>query len=337
MDAPTFSERAGWARRLGDGDLHRRLLSDVACLREVEAWRAGPAAELSGWVRVAAWNVQRGRRPPRLAARLRASGAGVCLLSELDSGMARTQNTDVADAIATDLGAGHVYGVEFVELGLGDETERREAAGAGNERGLHGNAIVSVAALGDPALVRLPDAGPGWFAADSPQPRVGGRVAVVARVSIDDVGVEVASTHLENRSDPAHRAEQMEVLLQAVDARSGGGPAIVGGDLNTLGATDAELFDRHLVRELRRMEPARFSWPVAHEPLFEVARAHGFEWTDANVAAPTTEHDAEGRPDHVPIRLDWLLVRGLVARRPAVVPAGGLSDHHLVSVGVRLP
>jgi len=37
------------------------------------------------------------------------------------------------------------------------------------------------------------------------------------------------------------------------------------------------------------------------------------------------------------IRLDWLLVRGLVARRPAVVPAGGLSDHHLVSVAVRLP
>jgi hypothetical protein len=35
--------------------------------------------------------------------------------------------------------------------------------------------------------------------------------------------------------------------------------------------------------------------------------------------------------------LDWLFVRGLVARRAAVVPAAGLSDHHLVSVGVRLP
>jgi hypothetical protein len=26
-----------------------------------------------------------------------------------------------------------------------------------------------------------------------------------------------------------------------------------------------------------------------------------------------------------------------VARRPAVIPAGGLSDHHAVAVGVRLP
>ena len=76
---------------------------------------------------------------------------------------------------------------------------------------------------------------------------------------------------------------------------------------------------------------------MAHEPLFDVARSYGFEWTDANVAAPTTEHDADGLPDRVPLKLDWLLVRGLVARRPAVLPAGGLSDHQGVTVGVRVP
>ena len=42
------------------------------------------------------------------------------LLSELDAGMARTQNLDTTRAIARDLGAGHAFGVEFVELGLGD-------------------------------------------------------------------------------------------------------------------------------------------------------------------------------------------------------------------------
>ena len=92
-----------------------------------------------------------------------------------------------------------------------------------------------------------------------------------------------------------------------------------------------------MVRALQRVDPTRFTWPVPHEPLFDVTRAHGFEWTQANVAAPTTDHDALGRPNHVPLKLDWLLVRGLVARRPAVAAAGGLSDHNLVSVGVRLP
>jgi len=335
MDTPTSSERARWAQAVGDADLHRRLLADLPCLHETEGRRARGA--LTGWIRVAAWNLQRGRRPEVLAARLRSTGAAICLLSELDSGMARTQNVDVPDAVAGGLGAGYVFGVEFVELGLGDEAEQRAAAGASNERGLHGNGIVSQAALRDPAVVRLPDPGLEWFGAGSSQPRVGGRMAVLAMVALDGVDVQIASAHLENRGNPEDRAEQMEVLLRALDARAPGGPAIVGGDLNTLGATYAQLFDRRLVRELRRAEPTRFSWPVAHEPLFDVARSYGFEWTDANVAAPTTEHDAAGLPDHAPLRLDWLLVRGLVARRPVVVPAGGLSDHHLVSVGVRLP
>ena len=55
--------------------------------------------------------------------------------------------------------------------------------------------------------------------------------------------------------------------------------------------TIAELFDRALVRAMRVEDPTRFTWPVAYEPLFEVARAYGYSWTDANVAAPTTEHD----------------------------------------------
>ncbi len=337
MDAPTRAERDEWAARLGDADLHRRLLADLPCLHRVEQRQAGPGEPLSGWFRVAAWNVQRGRRPAEVAGRLRAGGARVCLLSEVDAGMARTRNEDVARVIADETGSGYAFGVEFVELGLGDELEQRAAAGADNARGLHGNAIVSRVALGQPSVVRLPDANRGWFAADSPQPRVGGRMAVLATVALDGVDVQVASTHLENRSSPEHRAEQMEVLLRAVDDRADGGPAVVGGDLNTLGASYAELFDRALVRKLRAAEPSRFTWPIAHEPLFEVARSHGFTWTEANVAAPTTEHDAAGLPDFVPIRLDWLLVRGLVARRPAVLPAAGLSDHHLVSVAVRLP
>lgn len=340
MDTPTAEERAAWLGRVGEADLHQRLLAELPCLHQVAQGRADPPAAVAptGWLRVVAWNVQRGRRPPDLAARLRASGATVGLLSELDDGMARTENEDTTRAIASGLGAGtgYAFGVEFVELGLGDEAEQRAAAGRVNDRGLHGNAIVAPVRLDEPAAVRLPGSGPGWFAADSPQPRVGGRVAVLATVRLDGVPVELASTHLENRTDPGHRAEQLEALLDALDARSGG-PAVVGGDLNTLGASYAELFDPSLVRRLRREEPTRFTWPVRHEPLFEVARAHGFEWTDANVAAPTTDHDAGGRPDHVPLKLDWILVRGLVARRPAVVPAGGLSDHHGVAVGVRLP
>ncbi len=334
VQTPSALDRAAWAGRGGDTEFHDELLGSLACLHETEGRPPANGRDPRGWVRVVTWNVQRGRRPTELAALLEGCDPGIALLSELDSGMARTDNDDIPDVLAGALGAGYAFGVEFVELGLGDLLEQREAAGQENSRGLHGNAVVSPAEVVDPAVVRLP--GDGWFA-DPSQPRVGGRMAVLATVTIDGMAVQVASTHLENRTDAGHRAEQMEVLLRAVEERAEGGPAIVGGDFNTLGAGFEELFDRTRQRVLRATEPTRFTWPVAHEPLFEVAAAHGFAWNDANVAAPTTEHDARGLPDHVPLKLDWLLVRGLEARRPTVVPVGHLSDHRAVACSVRVP
>ena len=160
-------------------------------------------------------------------------------------------------------------------------------------------------------------------------------MAVVATVTIDGVGVQLASAHLENRTDAGHRAEQMEALLRrSTRVPEADRPSSAATSTRSAPPTPSCSTGPRCAPCGGR-DPTRFTWPVPYEPLFDVARAHGFEWTEANVAAPTTEHDAVGRPDHVPIKLDWLLVRGLVARRPAVVAAGGLSDHNLVSVGVR--
>ena len=163
-------------------------------------------------------------------------------------------------------------------------------------------------------------------------------MAMVGTIDVDGGPVAVASVHLESDSTADERATQLEVVLGALE---GDGPAIVGGDLNTFGATFAELADREVLRAMRTADPARFAWPVPYEPLFEAAAAHGFEWLDANLAAPTTHHLGDGSPHHHPLHLDWLLVRGLEARRPTVVPAVDpstgqrLSDHQLVAVSVR--
>ena len=339
MEAPSSRARDDWRAQLGDAGAHQRLLAELACLHQVDLHPSEAPVALSGWIRVAAWNVQRGRRPAAVAAALRSAGAELSLLSELDDGMARTQNLDAAGCIARDLGAGSAFGVEFVELGLGDEHEQRvQPPGPTNERGLHGNAVIAAALLEDAAVVRLPDVGVGWFAADSTQPRVGGRMAVLAAVRVDGTSVQIASTHLENRTErrAPRRADGGTVARRWKRVQTAARPSWVA--IATHWApTMRNSSTARVVRAMRVEDPTRFTWPVAYEPLFEVAQAYGYGWTDANVAAPTTEHDAGGLPDHVPIRLDWLFVRGLVALRPAVVPAGGLSDHHMVSVGVRLP
>jgi endonuclease/exonuclease/phosphatase family metal-dependent hydrolase len=335
-------DRTQWLAQVGEPTAHARIATGLALLHEVEQRPAPtPATPLEGWLRVAAWNVERGRRPDALAEVVRRTGAQLVLVSEADVGMARSGNVDVPGALAQALGMGSAYAVEFVELGLGDAAEQAAvlAAGGGtNDRGLHGNAILCTAPLTSTSVVRIELDGR-WFTPTTDQPRVGGRVAVVATVELDGEPLTMASVHLESASDPDDRAEQLATVLAAVD-EAGDDAAVVGGDLNTFGASFAELGSLARLHGLRAAEPTRFSWPVAHEPLFEVARAHGFEWVDANLAAPTTNHAPDGAPHHHPLHLDWLLTRGLEARRPTVVPAiddrgRPLSDHHLVAVSVR--
>ena len=337
---PSSADRERWLTRLDDPDAHREISAGLACLTEPDV-EPGPApGAATGWLRAAVWNIERGRDPGAIAALIASTGADVALLSEVDIGMGRTSNRDVAREIGGRLGAGSVFGVEFVELGLGKTADLEHADASQNTRGLHGNAIVGRGVFERPEVIRLDDGG-AWFTAARGEPRVGGRCAVAASIALDGTPVDLVSVHLESHSDGALRAEQMGLLFERIDAR-GRGPAIVAGDLNTFGAPLADVADRSKLHAMRELEPARFSWPVPHEPLFEVAAAQGFTWADANVAAPTTRHDAAAMPDHVPIKLDWILVRGLEARRPTVVPALGpdgvvLSDHEMLAVSVRLP
>jgi hypothetical protein len=66
------------------------------------------------------------------------------------------------------LGFGHVFGVEFVELALGDGRETDECAGQSNLHGLHGNAVLSRFPFDRVALIPL-DGGGAWYVSDLKQ------------------------------------------------------------------------------------------------------------------------------------------------------------------------
>ena len=337
---PSAADRERWLARIDEPGAHAEIAHDLACLREVDVERPAGAQPAARWLRVATWNIERGRDPDAIATQIASTGADVVLLSEVDVGMGRTGNRDVAREIGRRLSAGSVFGVEFVELALGKEADLQGVEPTENRSALHGNAIVARVALERPEVLRLDDGGD-WFTASRGEPRVGGRCGVIATAQLDGVAIDLASVHLESHSDQTHRAEQFAVLLERLDAR-GAEVAVIGGDLNTFTGPLIELADRGSVHSMREAEPSRFSWPVPYEPLFDVAAKHGFDWVDANVAGPTTHHDATGQPDHVPVKLDWILVRGLEARRAVVVHSQGadgakLSDHEMLAVSVRLP
>ncbi|HKJ23616.1 MAG TPA: endonuclease/exonuclease/phosphatase family protein, partial [Myxococcota bacterium] len=274
-------------------DDHARLEAELGVFACVElapppARRAQPRE-----LRVAAWNLERGRRLGAAAGLLARLAPDVVLLSEMDVGMARSGQHHTTRELAATLGHGYAYAVEFVELGLGGAEERERHAGEENRHGLHGGAITSAHALSRPAVVRL-DAGGQWLDGSRGEARVGGRIAVLTTVRAGGSDVVLASVHLESHSDPAHRTEQMGALLEAIDAYAPGAPALVGGDLNTMSMPTADLGDPGRLKEALEADPERLLHPVRHEPLFERVREAGFEWRICNVEGEGTHRRAVG-------------------------------------------
>ena len=170
-------------------------------------WQPPPAgrAPLEGPARIAFWNAERGKFLDASAALLGRQGAAACLLCELDLGMARSGQAHTARELAERLGAGYVFGVEFLELGLGDAWERQRHAGEVNEAGLHGAAILSPYPLERPALVRLSADG-AWF--DGESRRAPGRRPdrAAGDAPVDGRPVTLADVHFESHSDPRRAA-----------------------------------------------------------------------------------------------------------------------------------
>jgi endonuclease/exonuclease/phosphatase family metal-dependent hydrolase len=198
-------------------------------------------------LKVATWNIERGRNSGEIALTLSKHKVDIALLQECDVGMARSGNVHVPRSIAYVLETDYRMAIEFEEHGLGNDQDKAEFAGAVNRHGLHCNAIVGD---GLPLTSHTAELTPGheWIGSD--QARDGGRKALICRVA----GIWFATVHLENRTTPDKRAGEMERLCKALK-KLGARGVVIGGDMNN---------------------------KEGHEPLFEVAESYGYQWRDAN-------------------------------------------------------
>jgi endonuclease/exonuclease/phosphatase family metal-dependent hydrolase len=192
---------------------------------------------------VCAYNVERGLC---LDAQLEAFTAArdfatpdVLLLSEADRGCSRTGDRNVAAEYAQALGMNYVYAVEFVELprfwGPGGGAIRSECE--------HGNAIVSRYPLGNVRAIRHARSR-NWNSRLQRtlrigQPRLGGRVALVADARVGDRLVRCCAVHFESgrrrkgtENRDRYRTSQAREVIE--DARSVGHAVMIGGDMNVV-------------------------------------------------------------------------------------------------------
>jgi endonuclease/exonuclease/phosphatase family metal-dependent hydrolase len=289
--------------------------------------------------RIAFWNAERLKYPAATGALLRGLDADANLLCELDLGMARSGNCHTIADLSDSLGAGYVFGVEFVELDLGDARERRWHASESNEAGLHGAGILSRHRLERPALVRLETSGR-WFDGGFGERRVGGRIAVMAELKLAGGPVLLVSVHYESHTDPADRVAQTRAMLDAIDAHGPGRPVLIGGDFNTSTFDLATKGQPERVAAALAEDPQRLVAPMRYEPMFEELRARGYDATACNVPlAPTQRTRPDGTPQPPFGKIDWLFARDLVCSEPTIVPAideagEAISDHEVLVVTI---
>ncbi|MBB4038485.1 endonuclease/exonuclease/phosphatase family metal-dependent hydrolase [Microvirga flocculans] len=309
---------------------HDAIAGHIPALHAIELVPPPSPVPFGSTIRIAAWNAERCKydRPSRRL--LETVAADVTLLSEMDVGMARSGNRHTVQDLAGPLQQGFAFAVEFVELGLGDSREMRWHAGQSNTLSLHGNAIMSRSRLADAFVVPL-DHGATWFSnSDADQRRLGGRMAIAARLAAAPSPLWVVSVHLESRSTPASRALQTRQLLDALRTRIGDAPAVIGGDFNT----DALPSEPAALR-------AACQDPQSVEPLFSEMAEAGFTWSTCNDGQATQRMRPDGTPSAPFTRLDWLFARGVAVsgcRTWSAVDADGaaISDHELVSIDLQL-
>jgi endonuclease/exonuclease/phosphatase family metal-dependent hydrolase len=337
LEAPEASllEEARRASILRE-NAHQAFLERIPAFRAVE--QAPPAHPVpahpvpwTGTLRIAAFNAERLKNRPATRRLMQQAGADIALFSEVDLGMARSGNVhNIRDLIAG-TGEGYLYGVEYVELDLGDRGEMHEHAGERNACSLHGNAIVTGFTLEAAHLIPLEENGL-WFSGfKGAQRRIGGRMALAARIAGAPRPVWVVGTHLESKTDPADRQAQIRTLLRALDAVAPGEPCVIAGDFNTKALPRTE-DERHLLLEA----------PERCEPLFADLRQAGFAWAGANLALPTQTPGPKDKHKSPFGKLDWIVVRGLAPSNPQIVPAAdeegrAVSDHEMIAVDVTIP
>jgi endonuclease/exonuclease/phosphatase family metal-dependent hydrolase len=310
--------------------------------------------------RAVTWNIERGNHLDAILAFLaqepRITGADALLLNEVDIGMARSGNRNVAAELAERLGFEYAFGASYFCLSHGDV--RDAATGERNTVGLHGNAILSRY-----PIVRAENVDT-YVTRDkfeSSEKRLGNKKALWAEVGAPFGNIALVSAHLDPYASPAQRGRQMRDILDNVQAHALGPAVLLGGDLNS-NTYDLESLVGLAKNLAQKVVRGGFPHAIEHymrphelyeRPTFDALREHAFDVEAFNdmargsVRYEVGSFDSESKVrEHlpevfvrilrhklapwggsVPLKVDWFAGRGLspLGEGEIVEPDGRVS------------
>ena len=225
------------------------------------------------------------------------------LANELDDGCARSGNKNTARELAKAFGLNYAWGLEFIEL-VNDE----------NEKGFHGNAVFSRWPIRRAGVIRLPEEYNWYF---DRQRRIGGRLAVFAELDVGGKPLGAVSIHLENRTHGEGRLHQMQTILEAVRRELPDMPLILGGDLNTNTFDGRDKEDINDIAASPEMRRRCLEDVFDFEPLLPLAAGEGYQIVPGEPKLTRRKPMPDG--SFLPLRLDWILVKGVRAEKSRMV------------------
>jgi endonuclease/exonuclease/phosphatase family metal-dependent hydrolase len=332
--------------------------------------RADDAAQS---IRVTAWNIERGKRLPSIIGVLREHpvlrASDVLLLTELDYGMARTDNRFVVREIAEALRMNYAFAPCYLALNKGSGVEA-EVAGE-NTLALHGNALLSRYPLQRAHALALPN---GKDKMRGKEKRLGAQRTVIADVAHPSGLFRAVSLHLDAHSTQRHRARQMRLVLDHLARLTPQLPVVIGGDWNTSTYNSRRAvysilgYFRRVAMGVERVIKHHYPYPERwfERGLFRLLERRGYDYRTLNALGVCTLHydvaDVAANVnmgDWIPqwcfpfinwalrqsggrcsLKLDWFAGQGITpapGRAPQVVgdlhdEAGALSDHDAIAL-----
>jgi endonuclease/exonuclease/phosphatase family metal-dependent hydrolase len=269
------------------------------CGMQIEQFLATPqivvspraVPRLSSFLRVAQWNIEKGKQFHAILQLLENSDAlkwaDVLILNEADRGMNRSRNRHIALEIADRLGMHMAFGPAHFELTKGTEEELwRDGE---NAESLQGNAVLSRYPILEAQIVPLPVS---FEPYEFKEKRYGRRSCLWARLRLKKGNLRIGSVHLELRNTPRCRATQIIHIVKRLPGKEVDS-YLLGGDLNSNSFRRGTLW-RTLQSVLRLLScaPSKVKTELLHpelgrEPLFKAFRDSGFDWSGLNSSGET--------------------------------------------------
>ncbi len=273
-------------------------LESILNSAELVNFDSSPFVNPKPFFRAVAWNIERGMRLDDAIAALKAhpvlQHGDFFLLSETDLGMVRSENRNVAREIAEALKCNYFFGTSYLNLDKGNGAEL-DVEGE-NTLGLHGNALLSRYPIVSAELIPLKNC---KNKLKGKEKRLGSQKALLVRVEVEGGRqLAVVCVHLDAHSSQRQRVEQMETILNSVEAHCPGVPVLVGGDWNTSTYNASHGFFAfwgfwwRVFNGVKRIIRDHYPYPERRfeKKLFRMVEKRGFDYRRLNAMGEGTIH-----------------------------------------------